>query len=189
MHPQPPHILHSKKKKSQRYCFVLAIVLLFFFYHFFKWFVDPQLWNWYHQQRKHNFLLVGGTVKRFVKLESLRMPFEYQMLTPWDMYKWTNENIENKIFLCQWRTLLLIPQSIRTGWLLQKQLMAQEVIIIFDQMVKQNLNYILCQLMRYLLLKILMQAKVVCRYWLSENWSLCGSSLWGSMVPKFHFRD
>ena len=150
----------------------------------------PQLWNWYHQQRKHNsFLLVGGTIKRFVKLESLRMPFENQILTPWDVYEWADENIENKIFLFQRRPLLHIPQSIRTGWLLQKQLMAQEVIIVFDQMVKQNLNYIPCQLIRYLLLKILMQAKVVCRYWLSENWSLCGSSLWGSMVPKLHFRD
>ena len=34
-------------------------------------------------------------MKRFVKLESLRMPFEYQMLTPWDMYEWADENIEN----------------------------------------------------------------------------------------------
>ena len=150
----------------------------------------PQLWNWYHQQRKHNsFLLVSGTMTRLVKLESLRMPFENQILTPWDMYEWADENIENKIFLFQRRTLLHIPQSIRTGWLLQKQLMAQEVIIVFNQIVKQNLSYIPCQLMRYLLLKIFMQAKVVCRYWLSESWSLCGSRLWGSMVPKFHFRD
>ena len=34
-------------------------------------------------------------MKRFVKLESLRMPFENQMLTPWDMYEWADENIEN----------------------------------------------------------------------------------------------
>ena len=34
-------------------------------------------------------------MKRFVKLESLRMPFEYQMLTPWDMYECADENIEN----------------------------------------------------------------------------------------------
>ena len=38
--------------------------------------------------------MVGGTVKRFMKLESLRM-FEYQMLTPWDMYEWADENREN----------------------------------------------------------------------------------------------
>ena len=37
--------------------------------------------------------------------------------------------------------------------------MAQEVIIVFDQMVKQSLSYIPCQLMRYLLLKVSMQAK------------------------------
>ena len=36
--------------------------------------------------------------------------------------------------------------------------------IVFDQIVKQNLSYVPCQLMRYLLLKIFMQAKVVCRY-------------------------
>ena len=34
-------------------------------------------------------------MKRLVKLESLRMPFENQFLTPWDMYEWVNENIEN----------------------------------------------------------------------------------------------
>ena len=44
--------------------------------------------------------MVGGTVKRLVKLESLRMPFENQILTPWDMYEWADENIENNIFLC-----------------------------------------------------------------------------------------
>ena len=116
---------------------------MLFFYHFFKWLVAPQLWNWYHQQRKYNsFLLVGGTVKRLVKLESLRMPFENQILTPWDVYEWADENIENKIFLFRRRTLLHIPQSIRTGWLLQKQLMTQEVIIVFDQLVKQSLSYI-----------------------------------------------
>ena len=37
---------------------------------------------------------------RLVKLESLRMPFENQILTPWDMYEWADENIENNIFLC-----------------------------------------------------------------------------------------
>ena len=62
---------------------------------------SPQLWNWYHQQRKHySFLLVGGTMKRLVKLESLRMPFENQILTPWDMYEWEDENIENIKFFC-----------------------------------------------------------------------------------------
>ena len=72
----------------------------------------PQLYNWYHQQRKHNcFLLVGGTVKRFMNLESSRMPFENQILTPWDMYEWADQNIESKIFLFQRRTLLHIPQS------------------------------------------------------------------------------
>ena len=30
-------------------------------------------------------------------------------------------------FMSQWRTLLHIPQSFRTGWLLQKQLITQEV--------------------------------------------------------------
>ena len=40
-----------------------------------------------------------GTMKRLVKLESLRMPFENQILTPWDMYEWADENIENKIIL------------------------------------------------------------------------------------------
>ena len=34
-------------------------------------------------------------MKRLVKLESLRMPFENQILTPWDMYEWADENIEN----------------------------------------------------------------------------------------------
>ena len=57
---------------------------------------------------------------------------------------------KHKIFLCQRRTLLHIPQSIRTGQLLQKHLMAQEVIIVFDQIMKQNLSYIPCQLMRSL---------------------------------------
>ena len=33
-------------------------------------------------------------MKRFMKLESLRM-FEYQVLTPWDMYEWADENREN----------------------------------------------------------------------------------------------
>ena len=47
---------------------------------------------------------------------------------------------------------------IQTGWLLQKQLMAQEFTTVFNQMVKQILSYIPCQLMRYLLLKIFMQA-------------------------------
>ena len=103
------------------------------------------------------------------------------------MGRWKYRKQNFSVF--QQRALLHIPKSFRTGWLLQKQLMAQEVIIVFDQIVKQNLSYVPCQLMRYLLLKIFMQAKVVCRYWLSENWSLCGSSLWGSMVPKFHFRD
>ena len=32
--------------------------------------------------------------------------------------------------------------------------MIQEVIIVFDQMVKQSLSFIPCQLMRYVLLKI-----------------------------------
>ena len=36
-----------------------------------------------------------GTMKRLVKLESLRMPFENQILTPWDIYEWADENIEN----------------------------------------------------------------------------------------------
>ena len=61
----------------------------------------PQLWNLYHQQRKYNsFLLVGGAVKRLVKLESLRRPFENQILTPWDMYQQADENIENIKFFC-----------------------------------------------------------------------------------------
>ena len=34
-------------------------------------------------------------MKRLVKLESLRMPFENQILTPWDMNEWADENIEN----------------------------------------------------------------------------------------------
>ena len=34
-------------------------------------------------------------MKILVKLESLRMPFENQFLTPWDMYEWADENIEN----------------------------------------------------------------------------------------------
>ena len=38
--------------------------------------------------------------------------------------------------------------------------MAQEVIIVFDQMVKQSLSYITCQLMRYVLLQIFMQASL-----------------------------
>ena len=38
-------------------------------------------------------------MKRLVKLESLRRPFENQILAPWDMYEWADENIENiKIF-------------------------------------------------------------------------------------------
>ena len=71
------------------FCFGYCIVILF------KWFVAPQIWNWYHQQRKHSFLLVGGAMKRLVKLKSLRTPFENQILTPWDMYEWTDENIED----------------------------------------------------------------------------------------------
>ena len=31
----------------------------------------------------------------YVKLERLRTPFEDQILTPWDMYEWADENIEN----------------------------------------------------------------------------------------------
>ena len=78
------------------YCYSFLSVTFFI-----KWFVATQLWNWYHQQRKHNsFLLVGGTIKRFVKLESLRMPFENQILTPWDMYEWEDENIESIKFFC-----------------------------------------------------------------------------------------
>ena len=129
-----------------------------FFSHFFKWFVAPQLWNLYHQQRKYNsFLLVGETVKRLVELESLRRPSENQILTPLWMGRWKYRT--HKIFLFQRRTLLHIPQSFRTGWLLQKQLMAQEVITVFDQMVKQSLSYIPCQLLTYLLIKIFMQVK------------------------------
>ena len=136
----------------------MAIVLLFFFLSLFKWFVTPQLWNWYHQQRKHNsFLFVGGTIKRFVKLESLRMPFENQILTPWE---WADENTENIKFFYVSTEDIASHTWIRTGWLLQKQLMAKEVIIVFDQMLKQSLSYIPCQLMRYLLLKIFMQAKI-----------------------------
>ena len=37
-----------------------------------------------------------------------------------------------------------LPQSIRTSWLLQKQLMVQEVITVFDQMVNQSLDYLPC---------------------------------------------
>ena len=72
-----------------------------FFITFLKCFAAPQLWNLYHQQRKGNsFLLVGGTVKELVKLESLRKPFENQILTPLDMYQWADENIENIKFFC-----------------------------------------------------------------------------------------
>ena len=33
-----------------------------------------------------------------VKLESFRRSFENQIWTPWDMYEWADENIENKNF-------------------------------------------------------------------------------------------
>ena len=59
----------------------------------------------------------------------------------------------------QQRTLFHIPQSFRIGWLLQKQLMVQEITIVFNQIVKQNLSYIPCQLMRYLFLKNLHTSK------------------------------
>ena len=78
----------------------MAIVLfwLLYCYHFFITFLSG-LWPHNFEigitSKENNFLLLGGTVKRFVKLESLRMPFEYQMLTPWDMYEWADENIEN----------------------------------------------------------------------------------------------
>ena len=41
------------------------------------------------------FLLVGGTMNRLLKLDSLKMPLENQILTPWDMYEWVDKNIEN----------------------------------------------------------------------------------------------
>ena len=44
--------------------------------------------------------LVSPAKKTFMKLESLRMPFEYQMLTSWDMYERADENIENIKFFC-----------------------------------------------------------------------------------------
>ena len=34
-------------------------------------------------------------MKGLVKLESLRTPLENQILTPWNMYEWADENIEN----------------------------------------------------------------------------------------------
>ena len=144
------------------FCFGYYIVILFFFYHFLKWFVAPQLWNLYHQQGKYNSFYTGRwnreetcEIRKFEKAiwESNFDTMGYVWIGRWKYRK-------HKIFLFQRRTLLHIPQLFRTGWLLQKQFMAQEVIIVFNQMVKQSLSYIPCQLMRYLLLKIFMQAKI-----------------------------
>ena len=38
---------------------------------------------------------IGGTVKRLVSSESLRRPFEEQILTPRAMYEWCEQNIKN----------------------------------------------------------------------------------------------
>ena len=64
-------------------------------------------------------LLVGETVKKLMKLESLRRPFENQILTPWDMYQWADENIKNiKFFYVQQRTFIV--RAINTALLLQE---------------------------------------------------------------------
>ena len=80
-------------------------------------------------------LLVGGTVKRLVKLESLRRPFESQILTPWDMFFYVSmEEIGSHTSITPNSYHCFPPNG-------------------------QSLSYVPCQLMRYLLLKIFMQAK------------------------------
>ena len=132
---------------------IVLFWLLFLFCHFFKWFVAPQLWNWYHQQRKHFFFIGRWNHEQTFEIrqfENATWESNFDTMGYVWMGRWKYR--KHKIFLFQRRTLLHIPPSIGTGWLLQKQLIAQEVIIVFDQMVKQNLSYIPCQSMRYLLL-------------------------------------
>ena len=142
----------------------MAIVLLFFFITFLSGF-----WP-------HNFEICitrnHEETCEIRKFEKAIWELNFDTMGYVWMGRWKYRKQNFSVF--QQRALLHIPKSFRTGWLLQKQLMAQEVIIVFDQMVKQSLSYIPCQLMRY---------------WLSENWSLPSSSLWGPMVPKFNFRD
>ena len=88
---------------------------------------------------------------------------------------------KHKIFLFQRRTLLNIPQSIRTGWLLQKQLMAQEVIIVF------NLELYTLSADKICVVKNLHARKEICRYWLPENWSLCAAVYEGEWCPSLMF--
>ena len=79
---------------------------------------------------------------RLVKLESLRMPFENQISTPWDMYEWADENIENIKFFYVSMEDIASHTLINQNWLTTSETI--EVIIVFDQMVKQSLSYIPC---------------------------------------------
>ena len=73
------------------------------------------------------------------------------------MYQWTDENIENIKFFYVSTEDITSHTSI-----IQNRLTVAETIdrtLVFDQIVKQSLSYIPCQLMRYLLLKMFIQAK------------------------------
>ena len=73
-------------------------------------------------------------MKKLVKLESLRRPFENQILTPWDMYQWAHGNIENITFFCFNRGHCFTSHTliIQNRLTMQKKLMAQEVIPLFS---------------------------------------------------------
>ena len=73
------------------------------------------------------------------------------------MYQWADENIENIKFFYVSTEDITSHTSI-----IQNRLTVAETIdrtLVFDQVVKQSLSYIPCQLMRYLLLKMFIQAK------------------------------
>ena len=73
------------------------------------------------------------------------------------MYQWADENIENIKFFYVSTEDITSHTSI-----IQNRLTVAETIdrtLVFDQIVKQSLSYIPCQLMRYLLLKMFIQAK------------------------------
>ena len=73
------------------------------------------------------------------------------------MYQWADENIENIKFFYVSTEDITSHTSI-----IQNRVTVVETIdrtLVFDQIVKQSLSYIPCQLMRYLLLKMFIQAK------------------------------